>query len=257
MAGPRLKGAIVPHAPVLLLPTSDDVVAEAQTSIAKCMAELDRSHVDAIVIVSPHGLRFGIYQSTAGSLDGFGVRGVAFSGHSHAEMTARLSQLSGAQLLEGPADHGIVVPLLLARWDDVPVIAVTLPEITDPHGSFPMPALDSARALAPAVRAVAEEWRIAFVASAHSAASLSPRAPLAERPAGAELDRLILRALEDDVAALAHIDAALWSDAGSCGAGPLAAFGEVFAGRASPVAAYSAPAGVGYIVAEVSNGEPR
>jgi aromatic ring-opening dioxygenase LigB subunit len=250
MAGSPVNGAIVPHAPVLLLLSSDDVVAEAQTSIAKSMAELDWNGVDAIVVVSPHGVRFGIYRSTGGSLDGFGVRGVAFAGRFHSEVAARLSELSGAQLLEGPVDHGIVVPLLLAPWDDVPVVAVTLPEITGPHGSSVSRTLDAARALASAVRSAAQEWPIAFVASAHTAASLSPRAPLAERPAGAELDRLILDALEDDVAALAYIDPELWSDSGSCGAGPLTAFGEVFAGRASPVAAYTAPAGVGYLVAE-------
>jgi aromatic ring-opening dioxygenase LigB subunit len=257
MAGSPLKGAIVPHAPVLLLPSSDDAVAQAQTSIVKSMTELDWSDVDAIVVVSPHGPRSGIYLSTGGSLDGFGVRGVAFSGHSHTEIAACLAQLSGAELLEGPADHGIVVPLLLAQLDDVPVVAVTLGEITGAHGTSPARAIDGARALASAVHAVAEEWSIAFIASAHSAASLSPRAPLAERPAGAELDRLILHALEDDVAGLAHIDPVLWSDAGSCGAGPLTAFGEVFAGRASPVAAYCVPAGVGYMVAEVSNGARR
>ena len=256
MAGLPVQGAIVPHAPVLLLPSSDDVVAETQTSVAKSMAELDWNGVDAIVVVSPHGARFGIYRSTAGSLDGFGVHGVAFRGQAHSEVAARLSDLSGAEPLEGPVDHGIVVPLLLAPWDDVPVVAVALPEVTGPHASSSSRALDAARALASAVCAAANEWPIAFVASAHTAASLSPRAPLAERPAGAQLDRLILDALDDDVAALAHIAPELWSDSGSCGAGPLTAFGEVFAGRASQLVAYTAPAGVGYIVAE-SNGARR
>jgi aromatic ring-opening dioxygenase LigB subunit len=95
---------------------------------------------------------------------------------------------------------------------------------------------------------------VGFIASAHTAASLTPKAPLALRPEGKELDDLILDCLATDCGSLARVDPELWKEAGACGAGPLTAFGALFEGRRADVLAYDHPFGVGYLVASVSYG---
>jgi hypothetical protein len=251
--GTPSKGAIVPHAPVLVVETSDSGVIEARGRITKSMRAMEWRNLDAIVIVSPHGTRQGIYRLPSGTLERFGMSGISVTGRTHHDVAARLAELWGG-FVEGPADHGVVVPMLLGSWDGIPVVGAAFPEVTGPFGKAVRLVLDAGRSLADAMRVVARDHEIAFVASAHTAASLSPRGPILQRPAGEQLDRLIRHALGDDAGALARIEPALWGESGSCGVGPFVAMGELFAGRTASVASYEAPAGVGYLVAETSEG---
>lgn len=231
-------------------------MVRARTSLTEALDALDASGAEVVLVVSPHGRRAGVYRSTSGSLNGFGVQGVTLSARSRPEVAERIADRWGGELLDEPADHGVVVPALLARWEG-PVVAVALPETTGPDRSALAPVRDRALSLAGAIRTVAADWSAVVIASAHGAASLHPRAPLGERSEGAELERLLLNALGSDVGALTRIAPELWTEAGSCGAGPLTAFGELFAGGSARVAAYEVPAGVSYLVAETSNGAAR
>ncbi len=150
-------------------------------------------------------------------------------------------------------DEGLSVPLLMGSLPEVPLVACSMRDWTgraagsdriDPQGS-----LDRAEALAEAIRSLATESHVLVVASAHSSAALSPRAPLTERAEGLALDRQILAALGSDAGELSSIPPRAWADAGSCGAGPLAVLGHLFGGRSAEVLAYEAPVGVGYLVA--------
>jgi hypothetical protein len=208
---------------------------------------------DALVIVSPHGRATGVYSRVSGSLDGFGVRNRSVGPPTDAGVAEELANAWDRPLLEPPVDHGIVGALLLSRWSAAPaLVAAAFATVTGPDapGQFDA-AIEVAEGFADAVSRVSAGRRIGFVASAHTSAALNPAAPLLDRPEGHELEERVLAALREDSAALTGIEPDLWRAAGACGAGPLTAFGRLFAGRRAEVLAYEAPAGVGYLVAQV------
>lgn len=248
-----IAGAIVPHAPVLALGPPPDGLRTPVADLRAAVASLELGGGEALVVASPHGRTTGVYSEVSGSLDAFGVRRETVRAITDAAIVEQLAGLWGRPIITGPVDHGIAVSLLLSdRIGELPVVAVTFESVTGPgvppqHES----AIENARVLASAVKALSSEHRIAFVASAHGAAALSPRGPLLDRPEGHQLDARILDALRDDPSELATIEPDLWRAAGSCGAGPLTAFGELFARRRAELLAYQAPFGVGYMVARV------
>ncbi len=73
-----------------------------------------------------------------------------------------------------------------------------------------------------------------------------------ERSAGHELEERITRVLDEDLGSLAEIDEELWVESGACGAGPLTAFGLLFAGRTASTTFREAPFGVGYLLAQTA-----
>ena len=54
------SGAIVPHAPVLLPPVSGDENAARTAAVRTAIAGLEFGEIEAIVLLSPHGLRLTI-----------------------------------------------------------------------------------------------------------------------------------------------------------------------------------------------------
>jgi hypothetical protein len=208
---------------------------------------------DALVIASPHGRATGVYSRVSGSLDAFGVRNRSVGPPTDDGVTEELANEWGRPLLEPPVDHGIVGTLLLSGRSAAPsVVASAFATVTGPDAPAQFEAaVEAAGGFADAVSRVSAGRRIGFVASAHTSAALSPAAPLLDRPEGHELEERVLAALRRDSAALAGIEPELWRAAGACGAGPLTAFGRLFAGRRAEVLAYEAPAGVGYLVAQV------
>ncbi|MGH2731207.1 MAG: hypothetical protein ACRDJI_11455 [Actinomycetota bacterium] len=226
-------------------------MAAAAVEIRTAIAELRPRDVDLIVILSPHGARTGVYAGPGGSLDDFGVHGLEGEAETDRDAAAGLSKVWGTPLLDERADHGVVTPLLLMAPNAAPVIACTLVESTGPGAAPVERALDDARTFAAALKDLAAERRVLFMASANTSAALHPRAPLRERPEGRELDDAVLRALESDPGGLLDIPASLWRTAGACGAGPLTAFGTLFEGRPATVLGYAHPAGVGYLVARI------
>lgn len=136
-------------------------------------------------------------------------------------------------------DHGVVTPIALGLLRDARVVAVSVHEPKD------------SLALAKSVRSVAAKrsTKIAFVASAHTGAALTPRGPIVERPEAVELEDRVLAEARTDAKAFVTRAAELRSVGGSCSTGTLTAFGALFAGQPVDLLAYDRSFGVGYLVA--------
>lgn len=207
--------------------------------MADAVRAIDLSAAEVVVVASPHGRTTGVYAAPAGDLDGFGPPGLSVTGQPDG-LAEEVAAAWGRPLLEEPADHGIVVPLRLLA-PAVPVVAVAFEE-----GIGARAAAEQGARLADALPKVGR--RGAFVASANLSAGLSDRSPLPSVRGAAEADAAVLAALQEDPARLVDLAHAV-ERAGSCAAGPLAAFGTLFSGRACDVVAYEHPFGVGYPVA--------
>jgi hypothetical protein len=208
---------------------------------------------ELLVMLSPHGRASGVYSGLTGALDGFGVRGKSVTSPAELAVAEELARAWERPSLAPPVDHGITGALLLSKWArGLRLVAVSLAATTGPGApSNYEKAIEDAHALADALTAVSSGRRIGFVASAHTSAALSPAAPLLDRPEGHALEESVFAALRQNPVELSAVEPELWRVAGACGAGPLSAFGRLFAGRRAERLAYETPAGVGYLVAEV------
>jgi aromatic ring-opening dioxygenase LigB subunit len=147
-------------------------------------------------------------------------------------------------VLTEPVDHGAVVPLALGLAEEGPIVVCTLTEVTGPDAADVEVAIAEADELAEALLGLDQDHPV--ICSAHGAATLSDRAPLLPNPSGTELQKRITEALSGDLGEILAIPAQLWSEAGSCGAGPLTLFARVFEGRTVELLDEEAPFGVGY-----------
>lgn len=237
-----LRGAIVPHAPVLL-PAVSPAHASATEPIRSAVASASFDDVDVIVLMTPHGPATGIYRDVKGALDGFGVTGVSLECATDAAFRDELAAAWKVPLLDDLIDHGALVPTLLLS-PRVPVVVASLSEDLSMD--------DATRAgtgLAAALQSVSVTTRVALVASVNMSAGIGPRGPLPDLPGAEPLERAIALACETDLADLTDLAPDVATIAGSCGAGPLTAFGRVFAGQRAEVLAHEHPFGVGYLVA--------
>lgn len=239
------RGAIVPHAPVLLEAVQPSL--DEGRRLRKAVDELDVSNAEVVVVVSSHGPAAGVYERAEGSLRGFGI-GIGMARATDAELVRSLAEAWGRAAIEGPADFGVLVPLMLGLGEDRPVVAVVLPETTGPKANPTSDSLNAARELAEALRLVGQERDVAVVASAHASAGLSARAPLTEVPGAAAVDRELVAALEEDPARAEGLLARLDEVGDACGVGPLALIARLFGGWRSGGVTYEAPYGVGYLV---------
>ncbi|MBW3594273.1 MAG: hypothetical protein KY391_01750 [Actinobacteria bacterium] len=176
--------------------------------------------MDSIVILTPHAPRAGVYRNASGDLRAFGVPGIEVENETDDELVAAVD----LPAIDRAADHGVVVPLLLRDWG-VPVVAIGV--------------ADGQRL------ALDIERRIGVLASANLSAGLSARAPLTEISGARECEERFIASLTREIGS-ESVDLP-----GTCAAGVLTCFGEMFAGRRARVLAHEAPVGVGYLVAEV------
>ena len=241
---------IVPHAPVLVPNLTQRLGAEGDR-IRAAIRAFDFADVDAVVVLSSHGATSGVYARVTGSLQGFGVSGVAVERKTDEAIAASLADAWHGPLLTQDVDHGVVVPLVLELARDVAVVAATLTELTGPHASDVDGVLDDARRFARALQAVADHRRVCYVASVNTSAALAPQAPLTERQEAVTVEARLLDTLQTDVGAVAGLARDLWSCGGSCASGPLVALSTLFSGRAAAIECYERPFGVGYLVATV------
>ena len=238
-------GAVVPHAPVLLPEVNPAAVKAARPYLA-AIGSLDWGPAQVVVVVSPHGARTGVYERVAGSLDDFGVRDMGGEWPTATEELAGLARSWGSDVLEGPIDHGVFVPLALGCAHGLPVIAVALAE--GPHSLSGGP-FGYAEKLAQAVSGLGAS--AVFIASAHTSAALSPRAPVTGLVLARATEQEALESLRGDAGSLCTTVGKLLTLGGTCSAGSLTAFGHRFGGRTTDVLAYGCPFGVGYLVASV------
>ena len=241
-----MAGAIVPHAPLLLPQLESPEVADAAARIRNALGSLRLTEADVVVVASPHGSSTGVYRSATGSLARLGRPDIGFDDDDRREP----GEAGAGKVLDEPADHGVVVPLMLLGPRS-PVVAVTFRDET-PQGTLPT------RAVAPDTIARVTAWlqrfaaarSVALIASAHTGAGLSPRAPLPEADGGGEAEERLVASITTDVGRLRDGDVLDGlRHAGACGVGSLALLGELFAGRRMEVHAREAPVGVGYLVA--------
>ena len=214
---PVVAGAIVPHAPLLLPQLESPEVAGAAIAIREAVQRIDIKDAEALVLLTPHGRKPGVYRSASGDLHSFGVPDV--------QVTVDPWELPGVPAVDGPLDHGAVVPLALRDWA-VPVAVVAT-------GGGPQLALQTDR-------------RVVVVVSANLSAGLTSRAPLTEIAGAREAEERFVEALQEDVGLSTEQDLP-----GTCSGAVIQAFAKLFAGRRARVLAHEAPVGVGYLVAEI------
>ena len=240
-----VAGAVLPHAP-LLLPEVTEV--ERAADVTRAAREVVAGVDTTMIVVSPHGERSGVYAGARGSLRRLGLPEVVGEAQPVPETARTLANMWDRPLVTGDVDHGVSVPLLMAS-PGTGAVGVCLEETTGPAAGDLAAVLADALGLAECIGALPEPSVV--VASAHTSAALTRRAPLTELPAGRKLDAAILEALDTDVGGLTEIPQQAWADGGSCGAGPLVVLGHLFRGRGATVHAYDYPVGVGYLVATV------
>lgn len=224
----------------------------ASIAMTDAIASLQLGRFELIVVLSPHGVRAGVYEQVEGSLAGFGYPDIALTCPGDAVLAGELAKAWGTPLLEGPVDYGIVVPMLLAHehssdLGEARVVGACLPEMLDREDLEPIAKL--ADSFAQALAVVGGSKRALFVASANDSAGLSARAPLTKLPGAMELSDDLLGALGADVGLVEEPAHRLAIDGGSCGFGPLLALGRLFTGRRAEVIVHERPVGVGYTVA--------
>ena len=206
----------------MLLPELESPeVADAAVAIRAAIASISLADADVLVLLTPHASHPGIYREVRGHLGGFGVPQIAVT----ADTPAGLARSLGSSMLEGPVDHGVVVPLRLRSWG-LPVVAVGVGDVT--RLSFE------------------GDERVAIIASLNGSAGISARAPLTAVPGADRAEERFAAALEEDIAIAARVELP-----GSCGGDVMAVFAELFGGRSAKVLAHETPVGVGYLVAEV------
>jgi hypothetical protein len=252
VAGEAFAGAVVPHAPVLLPEIGGRSGVEARDRILSACDKIDVSGADVLLVVSSHGRGAGVYARGTGSVVSFGGPEARLDCPTDIDAAESLARAWKAPLLNDELDHGAIGCLHLLEALRPSVVAA-LPEATGPGATADAcAAMVEGRKLAGAVKRAFRGSSVLVVASAHTSAALTPRAPLTERPEGRALDERVMTSLDTDVGALDDISCDAWSAGGSCGAGPFAAFGRLLAGRSAEVLAYEHPFGVGYLVATVT-----
>lgn len=250
-----LAGAVLPHAPLLVIEPAAPEVAGAAAALRAAAAAVaaDLPARAATVVLSPHGERACVYEQASGDLSACGLPGPGGRWEVDGRLRDELAGAWGVPVVPGPLDYGALVALMLLGAPG-PVVAAALPGWTGPPGgACRAPVLEQAGACARALAHARRRRRFVLVASAHGSAALSARAPLLERPGAAVHDGRLRAALDGRVAPGA-LPPAGWSGAGSCGAGPLRALGLCLEGARAEVLAYEAPVGVGYLVARLEEG---
>lgn len=224
-------------------------IADGAQRVRAALDELQIPDDAAVVVMSPHGHRTGVYQRLEGDLAGFGITAPAGRFEVDEETVGSLVREARLDPIAAPLDHGILVPLLLGVARDRPVAGLAFSE------SASIDVLkDQASRVAEALRLLADFRNVVVIASINTSAALSPRAPLTELPEAIEAERTLLEKLEGTVDLDAATVTRMKEDGRSCSFAPLWAWAQLFEGGRADRLAYESPVGVGYLVltAEIS-----
>ncbi len=239
-----VAAAIVPHAPLLVTGLHPEGFEEPCAAVVEAVQSLAWGQAEAVAVISPHGAAPGVYARVEGSLNGFGL-GIDGGREGGEGLAKELAVATGLALLEGPCDHGVLVPALLGCAPGLELVGVSLGEGSDLAEMEEVITL-----LARALESLG--GRVGVAASAHSGAALSASAPLTELEGAVEAEAAWIDALRSDVGSSEEATSRLALVAGSCGAGPLRVLSALGRGRAAVLHAYERPFGVGYVVASVT-----
>lgn len=222
-----MRGALVPHAPLLLPEVTSK--ADDLRDIWDGLSRVRIPEETLVVVLSPHSSRTGVYATNEGSLSGFGLPGL--SGRWPKGSIDGLDLL----VLDEPLDHGALVPLLSLGVEGK-VVAVGLAQDADVPAAIE------------GIKSVVAERDGFILASAHTSARLSERAPLPYTFDAVRLESRLITNIESDCDALRSGAGSLESVGGTCSRTTLEAFGELFSGTEGNVLAYGFPFGIGYPV---------
>ena len=138
-------------------------------------------------------------------------------------------------VLDEPLDHGALVPLLsLGVTGDVVAVGLAQgSDVTETIGK---------------IKSVVAERDGFILASAHTSARLTERAPLPYTFDAVRLESRLITDIESDCGALRSAAGSLEAVGGTCSRTTLEAFGALFSGAEGNVLAYGFPFGVGYPV---------
>ena len=261
--GEIVFGCIVPHPP-LLVPDigrgQEEVIPATTRGMERLTDALGQKHVDAVLIISPHGGyhvdAMGILSApfSTGDLSKWGVRepqqrfdnalnlaGLIRERAGEADIPVKSIGESGYEL-----DHGVMVPLhfLIREIKGLPLIPLT----------FAWLPLQVHFAFGKAIRQAVEQSkkRVAIVASGDLSHRLIPGAPAGYDAMGEVFDKKLVEALSHmDVQAVMGLDDELIERAGECGLRSVVILlGALDGLKVKPeILSYEGPFGVGYLVA--------
>lgn len=222
-----MRGALVPHAPLLL----PEVTSKAD-DLRDIWDGLSRVHIHEggpVVVLTPHSSRTGVYATNEGSLSGFGLPGLS------GKWPRGLMDGLDLPVLDEPLDHGALVPLLsLGVTGEVVAVGLSQgSDVTETMGQ---------------IKSVVAERDGFILASAHTSARLTERAPLPYTFDAVRLESRLITDIESDCGALRSAAESLEAVGSTCSRTTLEAFGTLFSGTEGNVLAYGFPFGVGYPV---------
>lgn len=246
----------VPHPPIL-------VPEIGRGEERKCQASLDAYHeitnrlvlaeVETVILISPHapltkeGITLLTEEVVRGNFAQFGAAQVSLSFASDPVIIDQLQQhLAGVISVQGPIDHGALVPLYFlkkAGWNGKVVLLGMPLERPEEYGVRMGEVLNRL------------PGRYAIVASGDMSHRLKEDGPYGLDPAGPECDQFVLKALQRDPKKIADLPLDLVEKAGECGYRSLRM--ALAAKEGAPeVLSYEGTFGVGYLVADLYHSSP-
>lgn len=246
----------VPHPPIL-------VPEIGQGEERKCRASLDayreissrlvRAKVETVILVSPHapltkdGITLLTEEVVRGNFAQFRVPQLSLSLTCDTAVIAQFQkEMSGVVPIQGPIDHGAMVPLYFlqeAGWSGQVVLLGMPLSRPEEYGLRMGRILDKL------------PGRYALIASGDLSHRLKEDGPYGFDPAGPEFDQAIFKTLQGDTKKLMNLPVDLVEKAGECGYRSLRL--AIAAKEGAPeVLSYEGPFGVGYMVADLYHSSP-
>ena len=246
----------VPHPPILVAEIGRGEEHKCQASLEayqEIARRLVHTEVETVILVSPHapltkdGMTLSIEEVAQGNFAQFGAAQVSLSFACDTTVIAQFQKdLPGVVPIQGPMDHGALVPLYFlqkAGWSGKVVLLGMPLERSEDYGLRIGQILDKL------------PGRYALVASGDLSHRLKEDGPYGFDAAGPEFDQAVLKALLRDTKKLTTLPVDLVEKAGECGYRSLRL--ALAAKEGAPeVLSYEGPLGVGYMVADLYHSSP-
>ena len=246
----------VPHPPILVPEIGRGEERKCQTSLDayhEIVSRLVQAEVETVILISPHapltkeGITLLTEEVVRGNFAQFGAAQVSLTFASDPAMIDQFQKhLAGVISVQGPIDHGALVPLYFlkkAGWNGKVVLLGMPLERPEEYGVQLGEVLDKL------------PGRYALVASGDMSHRLKEDGPYGLNPAGPECDQFVLQALQRDPKKIANLPVDLVEKAGECGYRSLRM--ALAAKEGAPeVLSYEGTFGVGYLVADLYHSSP-
>lgn len=246
----------VPHPPILVPEIGKGEERKCQASLdayQEISRRLVRAEVETVILVSPHatltkdGITILTEEVVRGNFAQFGAAQLSFSFTCDTTVIAQFQkELSEVTSMQGPLDHGALVPLYFlqkAGWSGKVVLLGMPLARPEEYGLRIGQILDKL------------PGRYALVASGDLSHRLKEDGPYGFDSAGPEFDQAIINALQRDTKKLIRLPVDLVEKAGECGYRSLRLALAATEG-APEVLSYEGPFGVGYMVADLYHSSP-